>query len=181
MTIFEAPDTTNSALELMDWEALYRLQMPRIYNFFRYRMADDEAAQDLTSITFTKAWRARHQYQSDLGAFEAWLFTIARNVANDFLRQAQRRREISLDTLWGVSSDITVEQEAQKRREFARLYTLLKTLPAREQEIIALKFGADMTNRSIAQALHMSESNIGTILHRTVTKLRKCWDTHTGS
>jgi RNA polymerase sigma-70 factor, ECF subfamily len=56
------------------------------------------------------------------------------------------------------------------------LHTLLKTLPAREQEIIALKFGADMTNRSIAQALQMSESNIGTILHRAVTKLRKCWD-----
>jgi len=176
VTMVEAHPASNSALDLLDWEALYRLQMPRIFNFFRYRLGDAEIAQDLTSITFTKAWRARHQYQSDLGAFEGWLFTIARNVANDFLRQSQRRKEISLDTLWGLSADTTVEQEAQQRREFARLHALLKTLPAREREIIALKFGADMTNRSIAQALHMSESNIGTILHRTVIKLRKCWD-----
>ena len=181
MTIFETQATTDSALDLIDWDTLYRVQMPRIFNFFRYRLGDDEIAQDLTSITFTKAWRARRQYQSDLGAFEAWLFTIARNVANDFLRQTQRRKEVSLDTLWGLSAETTVEQEAQQRREFARLHALLKTLPAREQEIIALKFGADMTNRSIAQALHMSESNIGTILHRTVTKLRKFWDAPQGS
>ena len=162
----------------IDWEATYREQMPRIYNFFRYRLGDDEVAQDLTSITFTKAWRARDQYRTDLGAFEAWLFTIARNVANDFLRKSQRRKEVPLDAIWGLSTENSVEQEAQQRREFARLQALVKTLPVREQEIIALKYGAGMTNRAIAHALDMSESNIGTILHRTVNKLRKYWDSN---
>jgi RNA polymerase sigma-70 factor (ECF subfamily) len=160
----------------LDWEALYWELMPRIFNFFRYRLGDDEISQDLTSSTFTKAWKARHQYRHDLGAFEAWLFTIARNVANDYLRQSQRRKEVPLEDIWAMQSEMNVEGEAQKRREFALLHALLKTLPMREQELIALKYGANMNNRAIAKALGLSESNVGTILHRAVLKLRRHWD-----
>jgi RNA polymerase sigma-70 factor, ECF subfamily len=160
----------------LDWEALYWELMPRIFNFFRYRLGDNELSQDLTSSTFTKAWKARHQYRHDLGAFEAWLFTIARNVANDYLRQSQRRKEVPLEHIWAMQSDMNVEGEAQKRREFALLHALLKTLPIREQELIALKYGAGMNNRAIAKALGLTESNVGTILHRVVTKLRRHWD-----
>jgi RNA polymerase sigma-70 factor, ECF subfamily len=175
MAISEPQHKVDLEAQAIDWEAIYDVQMPRIFNFFRYRLGDEEVAKDLTSTTFTKAWRARDQYRMDLGAFEAWLFTIARNVANDFLRKLQRRKEVPLDALWGLSSEQSVEQEAQQRREFARLEALVQTLPVREQEIIALKYGAGMTNRAIALALDISESNIGTIHHRTVNKLRKHW------
>ncbi len=49
---------------------------------------------------------------------------------------------------------------------------LLQQLPQREQDVIALKYGADMTNRAIADLTGLSESNVGTILHRTVSKLQ---------
>jgi RNA polymerase sigma-70 factor (ECF subfamily) len=176
MSLPEQSPNADEAPMPLDWEVLYWELMPRIFNFFRYRLGDNEISQDLTSTTFTKAWKARHQYRYDLGAFEAWLFTIARNVANDFLRQSQRRKEVPLEDIWGLSSEMTVEAEAQKRREFALLHALLKTLPSREQELIALKFGANMSNRSIAAALGMTESNVGTVLHRAVTKLRKHWE-----
>jgi RNA polymerase sigma-70 factor (ECF subfamily) len=176
MSLPEQSPHADEAPMPLDWEVLYWELMPRIFNFFRYRLGDNDISQDLTSTTFTKAWKARHQYRYDLGAFEAWLFTIARNVANDFLRQSQRRKEVPLEDIWGLSSEMTVEGEAQKRREFALLHALLKTLPSREQELIALKFGANMSNRSIAAALGMTESNVGTVLHRAVTKLRKHWE-----
>lgn len=169
------PETEENP-DSLDWEALYWEWMPRIYNFFRYRLGDDELSQDLTSNTFTKAWKARQQYRYDLGAFEAWLFTIARNVANDYLRQSQRRKEVPLDAILALQSDLNVEGEAQKRRDLALLHALLKTLPSREQELIALKYGASMNNREIAKALGLSESNVGTILHRAVLKLRKYWE-----
>lgn len=169
--------TENDSIhEALDWDALYWEHMPRVYNFFRYRIGDNDIANDLTSTTFTKAWRARHQYQHNLGVFSAWLFTIARNVANDYLRKVQRRKEVPLDTIWGLVSEVSVEREAQKRREFKRLHILLQNLPSREQEIIGLKFGASLTNRSIADIVGLSESNVGTILHRTMDKLRRHWD-----
>jgi RNA polymerase sigma-70 factor, ECF subfamily len=52
---------------------------------------------------------------------------------------------------------------------------LLATLPPRQRELIAMKYGADMTNRAIARATGLSESNVGTILHRAVEDLRGRW------
>jgi RNA polymerase sigma-70 factor (ECF subfamily) len=49
----------------------------------------------------------------------------------------------------------------------------LATLPAREREIIALKFHAGLSNAELARVLGVSESNAGTLLHRTMEKLRK--------
>ncbi|MFI5040089.1 MAG: sigma-70 family RNA polymerase sigma factor [Solirubrobacterales bacterium] len=49
----------------------------------------------------------------------------------------------------------------------------MSTLPAREREIIALKFHAGLSNAELARVLGVSESNAGTLLHRTMEKLRK--------
>src|SRR5260221_4806359 len=68
-----------------DWERLYAEQLPRIYNYFRYRVGADDA-EDLTSVTFERAWVGRHRYRRDLGAFSTWLYAIARNVAIDHYR-----------------------------------------------------------------------------------------------
>ena len=56
--------------------------------------------------------------------------------------------------------------------DFARLSALLTHLEARERELVALKYGAGLTNRAIAELTGLSESNVGTILHRVVTRLR---------
>ena len=62
-----------------------------------------------------------------------------------------------------------------RQSEAQRLAALLETLPPRERELIAMKYGADMTNRAIARATGLSESNVGTILHRGVESLRVRW------
>lgn len=157
-----------------DWDQVYAEQLPRVFNFFRYRLGDAAEAEDLTARTFEKAWRARHRYRRDLAGFATWLLTIARNVAIDHLRA--RRRHEPLDTAADVRSpDETPEQHAVQRSDAQRLGALLATLPPRERELIALKYGADMTNRAIARATGLSESNVGTILHRTVESLRMRW------
>src|SRR5215208_2492643 len=69
-----------------DWDAVYAEQLPRVYNFFRYRFGPSADVEDLTSRTFEKAWAARHRYRRDLAAFSTWLMTIARNVAIDHRR-----------------------------------------------------------------------------------------------
>ena len=47
---------------------------------------------------------------------------------------------------------------------------------AGERELVSLKYGAGVTNRAIAQLTGLSESNVGTILHRTIDALRARWD-----
>lgn len=157
-----------------DWEQVYAEQLPRVLNFFRYRLGDTADAEDLTARTFEKAWNARHRYRRDVAGFATWLLTIARNVAIDHLRARQRHEP--LDEAAAVASpESTPEQRLVNHSDAERLAALLATLPARQRELIAMKYGAGMTNRAISRATGLSESNVGTTLHRAVEALRGRW------
>jgi RNA polymerase sigma-70 factor, ECF subfamily len=157
-----------------DWDQVYAEQLPRVLNFFRYRLGNTADVEDLTARTFEKAWRARHRYRRDLAGFATWLLTIARNIAIDHLRARQRYEPI--ETAAAVpAADDTPEQQALQQADAQRLAALLATLDPRQRELIAMKYGADMTNRAIARATGLSESNVGTILHRAVESLRERW------
>jgi RNA polymerase sigma-70 factor (ECF subfamily) len=157
-----------------DWDQVYAEQLPRVLNFFRYRLGPTADVEDLTARTFEKAWRARHRYRRDLAGFSTWLLTIARNVAIDHSRARQRYEP--LDVAASVPSPgHTPEQQVVHQSEAQRLAALLATLEPRQRELIAMKYGAEMTNRAIAHATGLSESNVGTILHRTVETLRGRW------
>jgi RNA polymerase sigma-70 factor (ECF subfamily) len=158
----------------IDWDLVYQDYLPRVYNFFRYRVGDDALAEDLTSVTFEKAWRARKGYRRDISKVATWLFAIARNVRNDHFRG--NRLEVQLDALEQVADSFLVEENSQQGDESHRLEILLKELNARDRELVSLKYGAEMTNREIAQVTGLSESNVGTILNRVVTKLRNAWE-----
>lgn len=158
----------------VDWVAMYQAELPRLYNFFRYRIGNDQVAEDLTAETFEKAWRNRHRYRHDLAAFSTWLFTIAKHVATDYFRKPDL--DTPLDAALHLSSDETIENLAERRADFRRLSILLAQLPDRDREIVALKYGAGLTNRAIADLAKISESNVGTILHRVTQQLRAAWE-----
>jgi len=156
-----------------DWGAVYTEQLPRVYNFFRYRLGNEAVAEDLTSRTFEKAWAARSRYRRDLAGFSTWLISIARNVATDHLRAA--KPHLPLEAAEHVAVTRTPHDDVALDSDLARLGLLVQRLPQREQEIIALKYGAEETNRAIAELTGLSESNVGTILHRVVQALRRDW------
>jgi len=154
----------------LDFASVYQAELPRVYNFFRYHVGDDQIAEDLTAETFEKAWRNRERYREDLGSFSTWLFTLARRVAIDYYRK--RRPTLPLDEKVVISDSEKIEDTAQEHAEFAHLAMLLARLAERERELVALKYGAGLTNRAIARLTGLSESNISTILHRITLQLR---------
>jgi RNA polymerase sigma-70 factor (ECF subfamily) len=164
------PDPAREA----DWDALYADQLPRVFNYFRFRVGDRATAEDLTSQTFEKAWRARHRYRRDLAGFSTWLMTIARNVATDHWRR--RRDHAPLEEAEGLAGGETPHEEHERRERSTRLARLIATLDEIDRELVSLKYGAELTNRAIARHLRLTETNVGTRLHRVVQKLRAGWD-----
>jgi len=156
-----------------DWDALYAEQLPRVCNYFRFRVGNDAVAEDLTSVTFVKAWQARGRYRRNLSRFSTWLLVIARNVATDHFRR--QRPHAPLEAAEQLPSGSTPADEHERRAGLARLSDLLAGLPERERDLLALKYGAGLTNRAIARHLGLSESNVGTIVHRTIETLRAGW------
>jgi RNA polymerase sigma-70 factor, ECF subfamily len=154
---------------------LYERTFPRVYAYVASLLRDRSAAEDVTAQAFERAYRKRRSYRAGRGSMDAWVFGIARNAALDELRKRKRHAKLE-----GDPEDLsapTPEDQADiaLRRETVR--SALASLTGQERDLIALKFAGGLSNGEIARVLRMSESNVGTRLHRTITKLREaCHD-----
>jgi len=163
-----------SAEHAVDWEQVYRDLLPKVFRFFCYRVGEQLTAEDLAATTFERAWSNRKRYRKDLGAFSGWVFGIARRVAADHYRS--HRVPAPLDEAAFDPVEGLVEETIRRNSDFERLAALLADLSPRERDIISLKYGGGMTNREISHLIRLSESNVGTIVHRTVRRLRDRWE-----
>jgi RNA polymerase sigma-70 factor (ECF subfamily) len=83
--------------------------------------------------------------------------------------------EVSFDGLHREPAPDSPDTAYARQSEIEALGVLLMQLSDHERELIALKYGAELNNREIAAHLGMSESNVGTTLHRVVVKLREAF------
>ena len=154
---------------------LYERTFPRVYAYVASLLRDRAAAEDVTSQAFERAYRKRRSYRASRGTMDAWLFGIARNAALDELRKRKRRASLEGDPEDTGAPSPEDHAELAFRREAVR--AALASLDGQERDLIALKFAGGLSNGEIARVLRMSESNVGTRLHRTITKLREaCHD-----
>jgi RNA polymerase sigma-70 factor, ECF subfamily len=168
-----SPRVTEAEQPTLDWSQIYLDLAPRVYNYFRYRLGQEREVEDLTSRTFEKAWTARDRYCRDLAGFSTWLFKIARNLIVDHFRS--RRNQVSIEYAINVPASDLTENDLERQSDLLRLASLTSALPERDRELIALKYGAEMSNRDIARLTGLTESNVGSILHRLVQQLRARW------
>jgi RNA polymerase sigma-70 factor (ECF subfamily) len=165
---------TYSKVEEIDWQDVYNHSLPKIFHYFCYKVGDPIVAEDLSAITFEKAWKSRFNFRKDIGQVQAWLLGIARNVASDHFRN--KSREISLEDMAESDFSSSFDDDVQRKLDFQTILAALSQFPDRERELIAMKFGAELTNREIARITGLSESNVGTILHRVINNLRIEWE-----
>lgn len=153
------------------FDALYRDCARDLYAYVRTLLGDDASAEDVTALAFERAYRRRESFDADRGSRRGWLFGIARNAALDELRRRQRSAPLigDLPDLAAAAPD----EEADLAIRRTTVQAALAGLPAREREIVALKFHGGLSNAELAVVLGTSESNAGTRVHRAVTKLRE--------
>lgn len=166
-----APATEAPSEGDLAFDRLYRSSRDDVYAYAAGMLRDRAAAEDVTATAFERAYRKRSRFDPRRGNRRAWLFGIARNAALDELRRRGKQAELANDPIDATSVADTHPAERAELRLI--LVGALKTLEARERELIALKFFAGLANAEIAAVLGISESNAGTKLHRTVAKLRE--------
>jgi RNA polymerase sigma factor (sigma-70 family) len=154
---------------------IYEEYMAYIYRYINYRIGNSTVTADLTSAVFEKALAAYGSYRQEKAAPQTWLIAIARNTVTDYLRQFMNRNTVPIEAALEVASkDPTPEEQLERKEEQDLLRMCMSLLSYHEQEVISLKFGAELTNRSIADQMGTSGSNIGVILFRAIIKLRDC-------
>lgn len=150
------------------FSSVYADHVDRIYGFLGYRVRSRHEAEDLTQLVFEKALRAWHRFDPRIASPSTWLLAIAKNVLTDHLR---RRRE----TLMGDEAVAAALDSSPARIEPhvpGGLAEAISTLSSREQTVIALRFGGDLTGSEIAGVLGLSTDNAHQILSRALKKLR---------
>jgi RNA polymerase sigma-70 factor (ECF subfamily) len=164
-----APLTALNTVE--SFEELYRRTFPRVYAYVASMLRDRSSAEDVTAQAFERAYSKRSRFSARRGTPEAWVFGIARNAALDELRKRKRRATLESEPadVWSPGPD----EEAERAFQREEVRRALASLDPRDRDLIALKFAAGLNNTEIARVLRLSESNVGTRLHRAVDKLRK--------
>ena len=158
----------------MNFEEIYQNLFDRVLVYIVSRTGNTASAEDIAARTWHKAWDKRHQFNESKGSPEQWIFTIARNEVNKHFRFWQLKRFFSLteqeeNTVSTEKLPLDLLEQKENRQE---LITALNCLSVRERDLVSLKFQSRLNNRQIAQITGLSESNVGTILNRSVKKLR---------
>jgi RNA polymerase sigma factor (sigma-70 family) len=140
-----------------------------VYAYVAYRIGPGPDAEDITSEVFERALRYRESYEPKRGEPMAWLIGIARRCVNGAVSDPNR----ALDSLEDQAAPGDVAEDALRR---ISLVDAVSQLSERDRELIALRYGADLTGRQIGAILDMSANAVDVAVHRAVERLRQALD-----
>jgi RNA polymerase sigma factor (sigma-70 family) len=138
-----------------------------VYAYVAYRVGPGPDAEDITSETFERALRYRDSYDPGRGEPLAWLIGIARRCVNGaFADQLAAPME-------SVPERAAKDDVAEDTLRRLTLAAAVAKLDERDRELIALRYGADLTGRQIGELLDMRAGAVDVAVHRALERLRR--------
>jgi len=151
------------------FQAVYDRWAASVYQYFYHRTGEMASAEDLTSQLFLAAYQALPRYQHR-GHFAAWLFTIARNLAREHYRKMGR--EVPLEMAQNLASPSDPAAVVSQEDEIRYLVQLVRSLPEEEQELIRLRYVANLSFADMAIVLGKREDAVKKSLYRLQARLQ---------
>jgi RNA polymerase sigma-70 factor (ECF subfamily) len=151
---------------------LYDSYVDSVYRYLLYRVREPADAEDLASEVFTRAFANIHRYRWQGKSFLAWLYTIARNAVTD--RRRRERPTVDLDTAYGLAEDgPTAHERAVHGEQVVALHGAVRHLTSEQQQVLSLRFEANLSSRQVAKLLGKNEGAIRALQFRALGRLRK--------
>ncbi|MDX1775587.1 MAG: RNA polymerase sigma factor [Desulfobulbales bacterium] len=162
----------------LSFHELVNMFQEDIYRLAYYRTYSQMDAEDLTQEIFEQAFRKVDSLH-DPQKFRAWLYSIAVNRCNDFLR---KRKYLALLQMRTAQEQEFMDKEnsmgneysdrIEKKRFWDKVKLMLGKLSAMEREVFTLRFMDHRDIKEIADILDKNESTIKTHLYRALNKIR---------
>lgn len=147
----------------MAFRELYRRYHRPIYTFLLRRVGDRTLAEEALQETFVKLWRQAPRFDPERGSVTALLFTVGRSVAADV-----QRRELRHGRDGSVAREVAAAPGADVELSSV-VAACMNRLPLPQREMLDLAYWGDLTQRQIAEALHIP---LGTVKSRVFHALR---------
>jgi RNA polymerase sigma-70 factor, ECF subfamily len=145
----------------------------RVYGYVAYRIGDGPDAEDVTNDVFERALRYRDSYDSARGAPLQWLLGIARRCVDTELGRPRAEE----GSVHDMASQEDLEEDTVERLSVA---AALEGLDDRSKDLVALRYGADLTARQIASLLGLKTNAVEVALHRALARVRQDLDQAAG-
>jgi RNA polymerase sigma-70 factor (ECF subfamily) len=155
---------------------LYQQYLPRVYRYLYLRLGNHHDSEDIASRVFIEVLDGLRQNRyKETGCFPAWLFTIVRRRLVDFRRQPGL---VALEEQ--VSSDPDLLDQVLADENVKRLSSLLAQLDDDKQEILRLRFAAELSFSEIAALEDQKEAAVKMVVYRAIQWLREHWEADHG-
>jgi RNA polymerase sigma-70 factor, ECF subfamily len=158
-----------------EFERLYAEHAAALLAFLTFRTGDRVRAEDLTADTFERILRKRWSVDVRRGSAKTGIFAIALNLLRDDARRRdaesralQRAGTISITGAFAGSTDFLDDREA--------LAAALDALAPQDREIVALRYGGDLTVPEIAKLTRQTDATVRGRLYRALARLRVALD-----
>lgn len=148
----------------------YQKYVDAIYRFCYWQTNQSADAEDLTSDIMLDMAKGFKNFKGE-SSFKNWLYAIAKNHLNHWLRRKYELPLISLDESIAEAHDwIDPDRQEGNRR---RLASLFQKLSLREQKLLTLRYLKGYSVTETAKALKLTEANVKVLTHRAIKKLQK--------
>lgn len=152
--------------------AVYDKYFPDIYRYVRYRLNDEQLAEDIASDVFVRLLEAVRNKRGPQTNLKAWLFATASHAVVDHLRRTYRRPAESLpeDLLDLDSMPHDIFDQMEQKRNVQRAYAMLTT---DQQHVLALRFGQGYSLEETAAMLRKNVNAVKALQFRALAALQR--------
>ena len=152
--------------------AVYDKYFPEVYRYVRYRLNDEQVAEDIASDVFVRMLEAVQNNHGPQTNLKAWLLSTASHIIADHLRRAYRRPTESLpeDLLDLTSAPHDEFDHRQQRRDFQQAYA---ELTPEQQHVLALRFGQGYSLEETASMLNKNINAVKALQFRALAALQR--------
>jgi RNA polymerase sigma-70 factor (ECF subfamily) len=151
---------------------LYQTYGPRVKAYMMRLGADAGTAEDLAQETLLTVWRRAQLYSAEKGSAATWIFTIARNLRIDRLRREVPWQELPQDRPEVAAGDALPDEALAEKERQARVRAALASLPAEQQEVVALSYLEGLSHGEIAARLELPLGTVKSRMRIAYQKIR---------
>jgi RNA polymerase sigma-70 factor (ECF subfamily) len=150
---------------------LYEEYYDKLAHYVYGHIGNKEEAEDIAGEVFLKALKSLKSYKEQGIPMQGWLFRIAHNLTVDYIRKADKRRTVPMDSVILTGEDNPVDA-AEKNIEFERVTEAMKELTIEQREVINLRFFGGLTSKEVGDILSKSDGAVREMQRAAIEKIR---------
>lgn len=156
--------------KLTQFTFLYEQYVDKVYRFVYFKTFHRETAEDLVSLTFTKALENINKFDAGRGNFSSWLYRIAHNNVIDHYRTT--KTTVDIDEMLNLASGTNIAEEAETNRALMEVKDYLTKLDKDTRDLLLMRLWQGLSYQEIAEITGKGEGALKMAASRALRELR---------